>query len=99
MLRGMHMAGPPGAPPNDEGRGASAAQVGEQINTDIASVSDFDGDRKALATLKARAARAGYLLHELDGGEYLISRWSQSTQSLPDLRAVRAVMRRMGIPE
>jgi len=43
--------------------------------------------RKALATLAARASLAGYELHELAGGELLLTRWGRS-RSLADAHAV-----------
>jgi hypothetical protein len=43
--------------------------------------------RKALATLAARASMAGYELHELAGGELLLTRWGRS-RSLSDVQAV-----------
>ena len=94
-----HTAAPPGATESDKARGASAGQVGEQIKAGTSDCTEAGDECKSLATLKAQAARAGYLLHELADGGFIITRWAQSTRALPDLRSVRAVMSRMGIAE
>ena len=44
-------------------------------------------DRKAFASMQARAALAGFQLHELADGDVLMSRWGLS-RALPDLYAV-----------
>lgn len=52
-------------------------------------------DRKALATLAARAAGAGCTLTELSDGGFLLCRWGLS-RALPDARAVAQMLGRMG---
>lgn len=57
---------------------------------------------KTFATLRARAALAGFTLGtmtETDGlGFYLLSRWGMS-RTLPDLGSVAVFLRQLGIPE
>jgi len=50
-------------------------------------VTDLDAGRKAYVTLQARAALAGFQLHELAGGELLLTRWGLA-KSCPDLYSV-----------
>ena len=61
-----------------------------------------DGPDKAFATLRARAAMAGYTLGtvtEPDGSPmYVVSRWDVS-RTLPHLSAVAAFLRKVGAPE
>lgn len=63
-------------------RGANA-----EDDTDAAIVAEGTAPRKALATLAARASLAGYELHELAGGELLLTRWGRS-RGLADVHAV-----------
>lgn len=57
---------------------------------------------KTFATLRARAALAGFTMGtmtETDGlCFYLLSRWGMS-RTLPDLGSVAAFLRQLGIPE
>lgn len=53
-------------------------------------------DDKAFATLQAQAALAGITLFRTGHGDYMVSRWSWS-RTLPDLAAVEALMRKMGV--
>ena len=51
--------------------------------------------RKELARLGAHLALAGFNLHELAGGAFLIARWDR-TAHCSDLRAVAGFLRRIG---
>lgn len=55
--------------------------------TNTAIVHQPGDERKAFATLQARAALAGFQLHELAGGELLLTRWGLA-KSCPDLYSV-----------
>ncbi len=70
----------------DDSRDSQASGYGTQA----------DAERMAVATMSAHAARAGCTLHELAGGGFLLCKWSLSRE-LPDLRAVAALLRRMGV--
>ena len=79
--------------PNDEGqRWRAAPQVQTQNNH--LHCADDDGDGKALATMKARAALCGCFLHELSDG-YLVCKWNYS-KAVPCLRAVGDLLRQIG---
>lgn len=51
---------------------------------------------KTWARLRAEAALAGCTLHELAGGGFLLTRWGWAKE-LPDLAAVGAALRAMGV--
>lgn len=83
-------------PSNDEAPAGCAAQgFREQESAASANCANDNGDRKALATMKARAALCGYTLIEMAGGEYLLARWNY-TRALPCLRAVGDLLRQIG---
>lgn len=71
-------------PTNDEGPSVGALGLLGQVQSDKRIFHDTDAARKALATLQARAALAGYQLHELGSGELLLTRWGLA-KSCPDL--------------
>jgi len=52
--------------------------------------------KKLFENLRARAARAGVQLYEIEGGAYLLLRWNWNRE-LADLQAVRDLLQRMGI--
>lgn len=52
--------------------------------------------RKAITTLTAKAACNGYEVHELADGTYLVCRWNMS-RACPDIRALQAFLRMLGI--
>ena len=56
---------------------------------------ECDGDRKALATMKARAALCGCTLIEMADGKFLVARWNYS-KAVPCLRAVGDLLRQTG---
>lgn len=56
-----------------------------------------DVDAKAVATLQARAAIAGYELVQLADGSFIASRWSMF-RSLDHIAAVEAFLVRVGAP-
>ncbi len=76
--------------PNGEGPTVAAATPQEQTRTD-------SGDSKTFATLQAQAAMAGFELHALAGGAYIVSRWNLTSRELPDLRTAREFLRRVGV--
>ena len=83
------------APECDEARRQPG--FGEQNQEDGRDCAATETDRKALVTMQARAALCGCTLHELVGGEYLISRWNLS-KVVSDLRAVGNLLHRIGGP-
>jgi len=52
--------------------------------------------RKTVSTWTAKAACRGYEVHELADGTYLVCRWNLS-RACPDLRALQAFLRVLGI--
>ena len=80
--------------PNDEGHRANGApQI--QAQTNHKHFANDDGDGKALATMKARAALCGCTLIEMADGEFLVARWNYS-KAVPCLRAVGNLLRQIG---
>lgn len=69
--------------------------IGEQESADSGDCANDGANRKALASMTARAALCGCTLHELSGGGYLLCRWGMSRE-LPCLRAVGDLLRRIG---
>jgi hypothetical protein len=55
-----------------------------------------DSNAKLKTKYAARFANAGHCMYELASGGFLVSRWGHSRE-LPDLRAVIAFARQMGI--
>lgn len=74
-------------PTNDEGPSVDALGHLVQTTTDTSIFHDLNAGRKALSTIQARAALAGFQLHELAGGELLLTRWGLA-KSCPDLYSV-----------
>jgi hypothetical protein len=54
-------------------------------------------EHKALATLSARLALAGYTLQQLPDGNYLAGRWGYTTHPLETSDAVRAFAKAAGV--
>ena len=86
-------------PPDASSRTApSGAAACTAVNAPPACLTDG----KAFATLRARAALAGFTLSvmtETDGlCFYLLSRWGMS-RTLPDLASVVVFLRQIGAPE
>lgn len=79
--------------PNSEGHRANGAPQ-EQAQINHLHFANDDGDSKALATMKARAAPCGCALHELSDG-YLVGKWNYS-KAVPSLRAVSDLLRKIG---
>jgi len=52
---------------------------------------------KPLANLQAQCALAGFSLHELADGSFIVSKWNL-VKPLPDLQAVRTFLRQFGAP-
>lgn len=63
----------------------------------IAAPVPIDADAKAVATLQARAALAGYELVRLADGSFIASRWGMF-RSLDHITAVKAFLTRVGAP-
>ena len=80
--------------PNSEGQRANAAPQVQTQNQHLHFAND-DGDGKALATMKARAALCGCTLIEMADGEFLVARWNYS-KAVPCLRAVGDLLRQIG---
>ena len=66
----------------------------EDTKTDAAIVVQFDAERKEQANLGARLALAGYSLHELAGGGFLVARHDR-TAHCSDLGRVAAFLRQV----
>lgn len=81
--------------PNDKDVGDCGANVPKTYQNQHAYFADDGGDRKALATMKARAALCGCTLHEMVDGEFLVARWICSGAA-PCLRAVGDMLRQIG---
>lgn len=81
--------------PNDEGAGDCGAHPPKAYQNQNLHFANDDGDSKALATMKARAALCGCTLHEMADGEYLLARWNYS-RAVPCLRAVGDLLRQIG---
>jgi hypothetical protein len=80
--------------PNDKGHRANGAPKIHTQSQDLDCAND-GGERKALATMKARAARCGCSLHEMAGGAFLVSR-SDYSRAAPCLRSVGDLLRQIG---
>jgi len=99
---GIAAAAHPGLiePRNDEAPRLAGAEgfrnQGKTDNTHCAGPTAADQPIGRFSTLAAHAAIAGCGLHELAGGGYLLCKWGMARE-LPDLRAVVALMRQMGI--
>jgi hypothetical protein len=74
---------------------AGTEGVKDQSETNTRDSAAAFTEGKALATMQARAAQAGCVLHELSGGGFLLCRWGM-TKELPCLRAVGDLLRRLG---
>ena len=72
------------------------ARVEGKEKTDNGDCAQTDAGRKPFAKLAAHAALAGCTLHELASGGFLLCRWGLAKE-LPDLRAVAALLSRMGV--
>ena len=81
--------------PKSKGAGVCGTNAPETQNIQHLHFADDDGDRKALATMKARAALCGCTLIEMADGEFLVARWNYS-KAVPCLRAVGDLLRRIG---
>lgn len=81
--------------PDDKGLGDCGAQPPKTNQNQKLHFANDDGDRKALATMRARAALCGCTLHEMAGGEFLVARWNYS-RAAPCLRAVGDLLRLIG---
>ena len=81
--------------PNDKGLGDCGARPPKTNQNQHTYFANEDADSKALATMKARAARCSCTLHELAHGGYLVGRWNYS-KAVPCLRAVGDLLRQIG---
>jgi hypothetical protein len=84
----------PVTPESDNAR-RQPGVIEEQRETASAHCANEGADRKALATMKARAALCGCSLIEMADGEFLLARWNYS-KAVPCLRAVGDLLRQMG---
>lgn len=58
------------------------------------SIAEHDAGRKSWATAQAEAARAGCTLHRLEGGGFLVGRWSLCRE-FPDLPGAMSLVRQI----
>jgi len=79
---------------NGEGAGQQPNPPKTLNNTHLHFAND-DGNSKALATMKARAALCGCTLHEMADGAFLVARWNYS-RAVPCLRTVGDLLRQIG---
>ena len=91
----MHAYRGPVTPESDNAR-RQPGVIGEQESANSGDCANDGANRKALASMTARAALCGCTLHELSGGGYLLCRWGHCRE-LPDLRAVAQLLRQMGV--
>jgi hypothetical protein len=96
-LRNVGAAAPGSVTPtSDEAGSARNAPAPEKQDQQTeAYFAVDDASRKAVATMRARAALAGCTLHELADGGYLVCRWNLSTFA-PCLRCVGDLLRQIG---
>jgi hypothetical protein len=81
--------------PNDKGVGDCGANPPKTHQNERPHFADTGDDRKALATMKARAALCGCTLIEMADGEFLVARCNYS-RAVPCLRAVGDLLRQIG---
>lgn len=83
-----------------EGPGYHPEAHAEHQTTDTRDCASQPDDVQAADKLKsttfAQAAMVGLAVYELSDGTYLATRWGLITRPLPDLAAVRALVRQMG---
>ena len=95
---GAAAAGPVGlSPPTKEDAPRLAGDEGirRREQDDNQDSDATDAQRKALATLTAKMAIAGFSLHPLADGSFLACRWGLS-RPLPDLYAAHRFLRHIG---
>lgn len=80
---------------NDDARWQAGTGTGK-TNDDTETLVDLDIERKAFATMAAKLALAGFTLHQLAHGGYLVSRWDRTFHS-NDLAGVRGFAQRAGV--
>jgi len=80
-------AAPGLVPPRSDNARLAPGEVEEHRAADSSNSATVDTDGKEFATLVARAARRGLVVHELPGGAFFIARscWSRE---LPDAAAL-----------
>ena len=78
--------------------GASRANdcPGQDQTTHTEIVDDLDAERKAFATLAAKLALAGFTLHQLAHGGFVVTRWNLVFHT-NDLAGVRGFAQRAGV--
>jgi hypothetical protein len=80
--------------PHSKGAGVWGTNAPETHNNEHPHFANDDGNGKALATMKARAALCGCTLIEMADGEFLVARWNYS-RAVPCLRAVGDLLRQI----
>lgn len=82
-------------PENDDARWQAGIGT-DKTNDDTETLVNLDSERKCLATMAAKLALAGFSLHQLAHGGYLVSRWDRTFHS-NDLAGVRGFAQRAGV--
>ncbi len=82
----------PVTPENDDARWQAGTGT-DKTNDDTEIVDDLDAERNAFASLSAKLALAGFSLHQLAHGGYLVSRWDRTFHT-SDLAGVRSYIDR-----
>lgn len=86
------------SPTTVNGAGSELASHGLNVCVNCQSTCEAaQPDRKDRQRWKAEFALAGYELHELADGSFLVCRWGLSSKPLHDLEAVREFAKRVGI--
>lgn len=73
-----------------------AGQVAKEATKNTGIVALTPDDSKALANTIAGYALAGYAVHQLSCGGFLVARWNL-TKHCPDLRSLVAFARQIGV--
>lgn len=75
---------------------ANSAARQDQTETDATIIGDGHSADKTLANLTALAALAGYEVHPLSDGSFLVCRWNLS-RPCSDLQALSTFLRMLGV--
>lgn len=82
--------------PNADGADRANDQPRQDQTTNTETVADLDADRNAFATMAAKLCLAGYSLHEMAHGGYIVTRWNLVFHT-NDLAGVRGFCVRAGV--
>jgi hypothetical protein len=83
------------AAPEMQTPGCNLASAEENIETN-AIISPAEACDKSIATLSARLTTAGFAVHRLDSGGFLVCRWGMS-RHCPDARTLAGFAHQVGV--